>query len=368
MQHEVQYRWLRHLGLTGAIGVLAVAQVAAQSPYIVGADISYLNQAESGGTVFKDGGVPRPALEILKDHGYNWVRLRLFVHPDKLANDQPYTIAAAQYARKLGYKILLDFHYSDTWADPGHQDMPKQWVGQTHAQLVQSVFTYTRDTVAAFRDSGALPDMVQIGNEITHGMMWPDGRIEGDNNWQNFTDLLKAGINGVDAGHGNLPRPLIMIHIDRGGDWTSTKQFFDKIETFDVRYDVIGQSYHPWWQGSLEDLRDNLYHSAVTYHRQIVLAEVSYPWKPFSAYGANLKESQIDQDKLPAYPETPEGQAEWLRELNRVVETTPGNLGAGLFWWEPAVPKGRALRGRGLFGDDGNALPAITAFDGYRRK
>lgn len=368
MHTSLQRRRLLTWALGAALAALAATRAGAQSSYIVGADVSYLNQAESSGTVFKEAGVPRPALEILKDHGYNWVRLRLFVHPDKLANDQAYTIAAAQQAKKLGYKILLDLHYSDTWADPHRQDIPRQWVGETHAQLVQSVFTYTRDTIAAFRDAGVLPDMVQIGNEITHGMLWPDGRIEGDDNWQNFTDLLKAGINGVDAGHGNTPRPLIMIHIDRGGDWTSTRHFFDKLEAYDVRYDVIGQSYHPWWQGSLDDLRDNLYHSAVRYHKPIVLAEVSYPWKPFSAYGPKLKQSQIEQDKSPAFPETPQGQSDWLRELNRVVEATPDHLGGGLFWWEPAVPQGRALRGRGLFGDDGNALPAVYVFDAYRRK
>jgi arabinogalactan endo-1,4-beta-galactosidase len=304
MQHNARGQWIQPGVCAAVVCGIFGTRAGGQSPYIVGADVSYVNQAESSGTVFKDAGVPRPALEILKDHGCNWVRLRLFVHPDKIANDQAYTIAAAQQARKLGFKILLDFHYSDTWADPGHQDTPKRWIGQTHAQLVQSVFAYTRDTIAAFRDAGVLPDMVQIGNEITHGMLWPDGHIEGDNNWQNLTDLLKAGINGVDAGHVNTPRPLIMVHIDRGGDRTSTKHFFDKLEAYDVRYDIIGQSYHPWWQGSLDDLRDNLYHAAVTYHKQIVLAEISYPWKPFSAYGPSLKQSQVDQDKLASYPET----------------------------------------------------------------
>jgi arabinogalactan endo-1,4-beta-galactosidase len=220
---------------------------------------------------------------------------------------------------------------------------------------VQQVFVYTRDTIAAFRDANVLPDMVQIGNEITHGMLWPDGRLP--DNWKNFTDLLKAGINGVDAGHGNLPRPLIMIHIDRGGDWKSTHHFFDQLQLFDVRFDVIGQSYHPWWQGSLNDLRDNLYWTAVTYHKPIVLAEVSYPWKPFGK-----------QNQDPPFPLTPEGQADWLRELNRVVQDTPEHLGAGLIWWEPAVPAEKPLRDRGLFGDDGNALPAIKVFDRYTRK
>ena len=145
---------------------LAASAFQASSDYAVGADVSFLKQAEDHGTVFKDNGAAKPGLEILKDHGYNWVRLRIFNSPKELPNDLPYTIALAQSAKKLGFHFLLDFHYSDTWADPGKQFLPKAWEGMTHAQLVDALFEYTEHTIAAFRDAGVLPDMVQIGNEI----------------------------------------------------------------------------------------------------------------------------------------------------------------------------------------------------------
>lgn len=348
----------RRVSISRRLALFAVlfgSMLHAAAQYIVGADTSYVKQAQDAGTVFKDNGVPTPPLQILKDHGYNWVRLRIFVHPTTLANNQEYTIASAKMAKALGYKILLDFHYSDTWADPGKQIIPTEWASLNHDQLVDKVFTYTRDTIAAFREAGVLPDMVQIGNEITRGMLRPDGQLP--DNWKNFTDLLKAGINGVDAGHGNQPRPLIMIHIDRGGDWPRTKDFFDHLLAYDVRFDIIGQSYHPWWQGSLDDLRNNLYWTAITYHKPIVLAEVSYPWKPFDK-----------QNDHPPFPLTPQGQADWLRALNQVVEQTPEHLGAGLFWWEPAIRLTQPLHGRDLFDDNGNALPAMDAFDATTRK
>ena len=173
--------------------------------YAIGADVSFLAQAEQQGIVFKDNGVAKPGLQILKDHGYNWIRLRLFHAPTDLPNDLHYTIALAKKAKSLGFQFLLDYHYADTWADPGHQPIPKDWQSKTHQELVDTVFQYTRDTTAAFRDAGVLPDMVQIGNEITVGMMWPDGRLP--ENWDNFAQLMYAGINGVDAGRGNGRRP-----------------------------------------------------------------------------------------------------------------------------------------------------------------
>jgi arabinogalactan endo-1,4-beta-galactosidase len=329
--------------------------ITLHAQYIIGADVSYLKEAQDSGMIFKENGQPKPVLQMLREHGYNWVRLRLFVEPTVRPNTLAYTIASAKMAKAAGFKFLLDLHYSDNWADPGKQRTPAAWANLSHPQLCNQVFAYTRDTIAAFREAGVLPDMVAIGNEITHGMLWPDGRLP--ENWDNFTDLLKCGINGVDAGHGNTTRPLIMIHIDRGGDWKRTKNFFDHLEAADVRFDVIGQSYHPWWQGSLNDLRDNLYQMAVTYHKPIVLAEVSYPWEPYKK-----------QPDAAPFPQTPEGQEEWLEALNQTVEETPDHLGAGLFWWEPAVPKGHPLTGRSYFDNDGNVLPVIKAFDAFTRK
>lgn len=332
--------------------VLALFSPGYSQQYAVGADVSFLRQAEQNGAVFKDNGKPEPGLQILKDHGYNWIRLRIFNHPTELPNDLPYTIAEAQAAKKLGFKFLLDFHYSDTWADPGKQFIPKAWEGETHQQLVQSVFEYTRDTIAAFRDAGVLPNMVQIGNEITHGMLWPDGKLP--ENWDNFAQLVYAGVNGVDAGRGNGIRPKIMIHIDRGGDMRGTKVFFDKLNSYDVPYDVIGQSYYPWWHGSLNDLRNNLQFMAAEYHKDIIVVETAYNWKP----GNYL-------NRPAPFPESPDGQREFLDELDRVVMETPDGLGKGVFWWEPAVQGPLTIRG--FFDDQGNALPVITVFDRFTR-
>ena len=332
--------------------LVAACTVTRAADYAIGADLSFLKQAEDRGTVFKEEGVAKPGLEIFKNHGYNWIRLRLFHTPTQLPNNLEYTIALAQAAKKLGFKFLLDYHYSDTWADPGKQFIPKAWEGMTHAQMVDALFAYTRDTTAAFRDAGVLPDMVQIGNEITNGMLWPDAKLP--QNWNNFADFIKAGIAGVEAGKGNHARPRIMIHIDKGGSWAATKAFFDKLNTYGVEFDVIGQSYYPWWHGSLNDLRENLIYTAREYHKDIIVVEAAYNWMP-----GNYR------NKPAPFPETPDGQRQFWEEVNRVVQSTPDGRGIGVFWWEPAVAGG--LGGRGFFDRDGNVLPVITVFDRFTR-
>jgi arabinogalactan endo-1,4-beta-galactosidase len=335
------------------VWIAATTSNAQPLDYAIGADVSFLAQAEKGGTVFKEDGKAKPGLQIFKDHGYNWVRLRLFNSPDQLPNNLEYTIDLAKQAKKLGFKILLNYHYSNTWADPAKQFLPQAWEKKSHEELEQAVFEYTRDTIAAFREAGVMPDMVQVGNEVIHGMMWPDGRLP--QNWDNFADLLKAGIRGVEAGTGDAPRPLIMIHIDRGGDLSGTRYFFDNCQERDVEFDVIGQSYYPWWHGSLLDLRDNLNFMAETYKKDIILVEVAYNWRP-AEYRSN-----------PApFPETPEGQREFLDEVNRLVLNTPNHRGKGVFWWEPAVPGG-PIASRGMFDADNNALPVISVFDRFTR-
>ena len=320
--------------------------------YAIGVDLSFLKQAEDGGAVFKENGHAKTGLQIFKDHGYRWIRLRLFHTPTELPNSLEYTIAQAKEAKELGFKFLLDFHYSDTWADPDKQFLPKAWEGKPHAELVQAVFEYTRHTLIAFREAGVFPDMVQIGNEVINGMLWPDGKLP--DNWDNFAELVKSGIEGVDAGRGDSPRPRIMIHIDRGADKEGTKSFFDKLNSYNVDYDVIGQSYYPWWHAPLLDFRENLHFMATTYNKDIIVVEVAYCWR--------LTEYRT---KSAPFPETPEGQRQFLDEVNQIVLNTPNNRGKGIFWWEPAVTG--HLRERGFFDDDGNALPVINVFDRWTR-
>jgi len=336
-----------------ALALLSAAPAVRAADYAVGADLSFLKQAEDRGTVFKDNHEGKPCLQIFKDHGYNWIRLRLFHTPTQLPNSLPYTIALAKDAKKLGYKFLLDYHYSDTWADPGKQFLPKAWEKMPHAELVKAVFEYTRQTMSDFREAGVLPDMVQVGNEITNGMLWPDGKLP--ENWDSFAELVKAGIAGVEAGRGDQPRPRIMIHIDKGGDKVKTKAFFDKLNSYRVSFDVIGQSYYPWWHGSLLDLRENLQFMANEYHLPIIVVEAAYNWAP------------REYTKKPApFAESPEGQKEFWEEVNRAVMATPLGLGVGVFWWEPAVSGARG--GRGFFDADNNALPVITVFDKLTRR
>jgi arabinogalactan endo-1,4-beta-galactosidase len=341
-----------------AIAFLAAAKnTAAASDFAVGADLSYLKQAEDSGTVFKDGTNAMPGLQIFKNHGYNWIRLRIFVEPvgGGLPNDLAYTLKEAQAAKELGCKFLLDFHYANSWGDPGKQPTPMTWTNLTHKQRTKKVFEYTRDTVAAFRNAGVLPEMVQVGNEVRRGILWPDGMLP--EHWDNFANYLRAGIKGVQAGSGANPPPRIMIHTDQGGSSAATKYFFDHLNYYRINYDVIGFSYYPWWHGSLLDLRENLAFTAKRYHKDIIVVETAYNWRlaPESA------------DRPGPFPETREGQREFLDEVMRIVLGTPDGRGKGIFWWEPAVGTRRGRLSRSFFDENGYSLPALTVFDKYTR-
>jgi hypothetical protein len=165
-----------------SLATLATWPAFAQN-YAVGADVSFFAKCEQDGVVFKENGKPVDVLAILRAHHYNWVRLRLFHNPAaapvKLPNDLPYTLALAHRAKAMGFRILLDLHYSDSWADPAKQPTPAAWSTLNHKQLVKHVYAYTRDTIATFAQQGVMPDMVQVGNEIINGMLWTDGKLTG---------------------------------------------------------------------------------------------------------------------------------------------------------------------------------------------
>jgi arabinogalactan endo-1,4-beta-galactosidase len=214
--------------------------------------------------------------------------------------------------------------------------------------LVNAVYQFTKDTITAFREQGTMPDMVQIGNEVTSGMLWPDGKLP--NRWPQFAELVQAGVRGVNDGKGTEQRPLIMIHIDQGGNDETTKWFFDNLIVNRVPFDVIGQSYYPWWQGSLKDLKNNLEFMANRYKKPIIVAETAYDWRD----GEEFKTGK------PPYPQTPQGQADFLAALVKTVKETPNGLGKGVFWWEPMAEG--AIAKRGMFDDQREALPAVKVF------
>jgi arabinogalactan endo-1,4-beta-galactosidase len=333
------------------LGVSLLPGASAQG-YAIGADVSFLAKCEADGVVFKDNGKPVDVLALLREHHYNWIRLRLFHDPaastDKLPNDLPYTLALAQRAKSLGFHLLLDLHYSDSWADPAKQPTPAAWSKLKHKQLVEQVYSYTRDTIAAFAQQNTMPEMVQVGNEVTNGMLWPDGKLP--DNWENFADLLKAGIAGIDAGRGTSPKPRIVIHIERSGDYSAAVWFFDNLIAHRVPLDVIGLSYYPFWHGRIEMLRGNLHDLALRYRLPIIVVETAYNWTPGGMAG-----------KRSDFSESLEGQLAFLRAVNAAIRAIPNGLGQGVFWWEPAAEGD--LRGRSFFDNNGNVLPVITAFD-----
>jgi arabinogalactan endo-1,4-beta-galactosidase len=346
-----------------------------------GMDLSMLQHLEDHGVQYKEAGKVQDPLVIFRNHGVNYVRLRLFVSPngkEGQVNTLPYTLKLAKSVKRAGLRFLLDFHYSDDWADPGHQTIPAAWKTLSHPQLVEQVFAYTRDTVAAFGREGCLPDMVQVGNEITNGMMWPaggplsdalkwnditsqmswpEGSAHVSPSWDAFADLVKAGIRGVRAADPK-GRIKIMIHIDKGGNKDVSRYFFEHFRRLGVSFDIIGLSYYPFWHGSLPDLKANLAFLANTYHKDIIVAETGYDW------------NGGEQGKLP-FPPTREGQKAFLEALIKTVAETPDGHGLGVFYWAPEWIMGAKWDGakwskvwenRALFDETGNSLPGLEAF------
>ena len=334
--------------------------------FLTGGDISLLSKVEESGVVFRDNGAPRDLLEIFKARGCNLMRLRLWVNPsgekDQVC-DLFYTIKLAQRIKKAGFKLLLDFHYSDTWADPANQRKPKEWQDLDFEQLKGRVYTYSRDSIVAFRAADAMPDMVQVGNEIVPGMLWPDGKSYGaPEAFQKLSALLKAGIGGTKAGAGQT-KPQIMLHIDCGGDKGKSQWFFDNIKAQNVDFDVIGLSYYPVWQGPLAQLKGNINNLAARFEKPIIVVEAGYPWQ-----GSNL----ADDKKTPMeYPATPEGQKQFLQGVIAALREVPKNLGRGVIWWAPEWIPTKGIghwSPRTLFDDEGNALAALDAFQTAQTK
>ncbi len=343
--------------LLGAAGA-ARAQTPEPTPaedttFAVGADLSFVKAAEDRGVKFRDGGVARPALDIFKGHGYDWIRLRLFHAPTELPNDLAYTIALAKQAKAKGYRFLLDYHYSDTWADPQHQITPAAWDTVDIDVLSDSVFRYTRDTFRAFRDAGITPDMVQIGNEVRVGMMWPLGKLPA--HWDNFATLYGAALRGIDSARAGTPRPRLMIHYDNGADTEGALAFFEKIDSYHLPYDVIGFSYYPWWHGNLLQLRDNLMSILANFPGEdVMLVEVGY--RPY-VYEHELQ-------RPPPYPaDAPGGPRKvFLESVMQTLMNISDRRIKGIFWWEPATGCNSDF-----FDEDCNARTVIDVFDRYKR-
>lgn len=353
---------LRNLSLALSVYLLARNGVAWADVFEAGADVSHLRFFEERGTVYRDSGVAKDALVTLRERGLTCARLRLFTSSPEQAQADPYnrinnleyTIPLAQRVKKAGLRLLLDFHYSDTWADPGKQAKPSAWANLAFDELERRMYEYNRDCIRAFSEAGAMPDQVQVGNEITSGLLWPDGRIGGSyenpTQWQQLGRLLKAAIRGIKEASGTN-QPTVLVHIDRGGDWNATRWYFDGLRTQQVEFDAIGLSYYPFWHGTFEALRTCLEGAVGRYGKPIAIVETAFPW-------SNSADVQ-------GFPATPEGQTCYLVELAKIVKGLPQNRGAGIYWWgaEYRILEGVNTAGfeyRSFFDKGGNVLPVAS--------
>ncbi len=292
---------------------------------MIGADISFLPELEARGVRFSDKGVEKDAIQILKDHGFNYIRLRIFndpaadsgYSPGKGFCDLEHTKQMAKRIRAAGMKFLLDFHYSDYWADPGKQYKPAAWKGLDFAALKDSMYGFTRRVIRELKAQGTPPDMVQIGNEINHGIIWPEGHV---NHLDSLAQLIIAGTNAtleVDPGI------IMMLHVALGGQNDESVWFINNMIARGVQFDVIGQSYYPKWHGTLDDLKNNMTDLVNRYQKDMILVEYS-----------QLK-----------------------KEVHEITFGLPGGRGKGTFIWEPLNTWEK------IFDKDGKSNELILVYD-----
>jgi len=266
----------------------------------------------------------------------------------------------AKRAKAAGLRVMIDFHYSDYWADPGKQYKPAAWKSLNMKDLAGAIHDYSREVIKALDDQGTPAAVVQPGNEVTNGMLWPEGMLHiNSDGWPDFMTLTKAAIAGIREGAGKH-QPKIMIHIDQGGRNAISRFFFDKYFAMGGEADIIGLSYYPFWHGTMDELQANLADLARTYKKDVLVAETAYPYVRDNS-GPGLNPAPV-----PAYPATPAGQEAYLRKLTAIVKATPGHHGVGVLWWAPAWISAPGRQGGWrrltLFDNDGEALPALYAF------
>lgn len=331
-----------------------------RAKFVLGADISALDAPGRGNwgllPVYQENGVPSDELTILRNHGWTAFRVRVFVSPVRKApnNTLEAAIPLAKRIKAAGATFLLCIHLSDTWADPQHQEIPAAWAKLDINDLEKQVEAYTHDTIKQLKDAGAMPDWVQVGNEITRGTLWPLAQVKVPGStqynppepydearqWDHLTRLLKAGIRGVKAAAGDTP-PRIAIHIDKGADWAVSKWFFDHLNAAQVEYDIIAQSFYPeWGHGTLEQLRDNMNRCAERYHKDFLIVETGYG------------RSHIPDNKSMLWPETPEGRLQFMADMVSTVKQAPRGL--GVMYWAPE---------REAWNADGSPGPVVSVLD-----
>ena len=292
---------------------------------MIGADISFLPQFEDRGREYYENGMQKDPVRILADHGFNYIKLRVFVNPENEKGYSPgrgfcgldHTLGMARRIKDAGMKLIINFHYSDYWADPHRQNKPAAWESLGFEALKDTVQSYTENVLLRLEQQDTPADMVIVGNEINHGLLWPDGHIGRPDQ---LAGLLKAGVRGVRAIHRDIP---VMMHLALGGQNEEAVFWFDNMIARGVDFDIIGLSYYPRWHGTLEDLDNNLSDLVRRYNKPVNVVEYSI----------------------------------FREEIHRIVFNLPGDMGNGTCLWEPVGFRG------GFFDREGKLIEGILLYD-----
>ncbi|MFF3347106.1 arabinogalactan endo-beta-1,4-galactanase [Streptomyces sp. NPDC002779] len=339
------------------------------STSIKGSDVSSIPKSEAlGGTYRTSSGTLADPLAVLKSAGQNYARVKVWVNPADGYNNKARVLALAKRVKAQGMKLLVDFHYSDTWADPGAQSKPAAWAGHSYSQLKTDVYHHTYDVLNALKAQGTTADMVQVGNEINGGMLWSEGSTS---NWSQLAGLLNSGYDAVKAVNSATQ---VALHLAKGGDLSGTRWWFDSAVANGVKFDVIGLSYYGYWHGTLHDFQTTLDDAAGRYGKPVFVAETAYPFR-LDSEDTHENIIDLDSELVPGYPATPAGQTRWMNDIASIVEAVPNGRGLGVFYWEstwtavtgngwdPTDPaSGNGWENQALFGYDDRALPAMAWF------
>jgi arabinogalactan endo-1,4-beta-galactosidase len=308
------------------------------SSFAKGADISWLTEMEAAGKKFyNSSGTETECMQLLKSIGMNTIRLRVWGNPAGGYNNKSDVVAKAVRAKNLGMRIMLDFHYSDTWADPGHQTKPVAWTGQDIATLKISLAAHTTDVLNALKTSGVTPEWVQVGNETNDGMLWPEGKASTD--MANFAQLINAGYDAVKS---VFPSAKVIVHISNGYDNSLFRWMFDGLKANGAKWDVIGMSLYPTaanWATLNSQCLSNMNDMVARYDKEVMIVEVGMSWDQSAACKS------------------------FLDDLITKTVSVPGTKGLGVLYWEPEAYNSWQGYTLGAFDNSGKPTAALNAFN-----
>ena len=363
--------------VNGTLATADIDSITLQIPdmHFVGGDMSMLTKYEAQkATYYTNTGTKiSNLLDYVKEQGWNTVRVRLFVDPSKdsdkcVCQDLEYVKALGKRIKEAGLLMLLDFHYSDTWADPAKQWTPANWLSLSNEQLYAKIYDYTKECLEQMNAAGASPDFIQTGNEISYGMLWGASGsnanrcyMGNDANWPRFTTLLKQAGK---ACRETCPQAKIIIHIERVAQPNVIVNFYNQMKNKGVDYDIIGLSYYPYFHGKLNVLETALTTVEKSFNKPIQIVETGYP-SQWAVPGTSI-------DYTSTYPYTNAGQKAFTADLITLLKKHPKVN--GIFWWYPeANAKGctgdlkNDWYNAGLFNNNtGRALDAFYELKNFR--